>query len=77
MAHGFELAGIGFDLGANESHVAPARQPGHLAQPQDLNAAVGLPGAVETLENIKVAAPAFAVAGRLLGSVAMACSAKP
>jgi len=77
MAHGFVLAGIGFDLGANESHVAQARQPGQLAQRQDLNVAVGLPGVVQTLEDIKVAAPEFAVAGRLLGSVAMACSAKP
>jgi len=52
VAHGLVLAGIGFDLGAIQCHVAQARQPGHLAQPQDLNE--------QTLEGIKVAAPEFA-----------------
>ena len=37
MAHGLVFAGIGFDLGAIQGHMAEAHQPCLLAQPQNLN----------------------------------------
>ena len=49
MTHGFVLAGIGFHLGAIQSHMPKAHHAGLLAQPQDLNK--------QTFEGIQIAAP--------------------
>ena len=52
VAHGLVLAGVGFDLGAIQCHMAQADHASLLAQPQGLNK--------QTLEGVKVAATELA-----------------
>ena len=64
MAHRLVLAGIGFDLGAIQRHLAQAHQPCLLAQPEHLNKQAGQGGQVLATKVADAAVVRLLVAGQ-------------